>query len=238
MRAIDESPVAGRAASWSAAWVRRCDELWRRLGWRTAGFALLVVLAARGAGAVSIGGPFELVDQYGAVRTDQDFRGAYMLMYFGFTYCPDTCPTALMKITQALEDLAARSPAAAERVVPVFISVDPERDTPEALRSYAENFHPRLVALTGAPRELERLGRTYGVFFARVPTGQPGEYLMDHSGFTYLMGPDGEYLEHFESDVSVGDLVDALQRHVPAAALAAASGAPAGRAGFGEQGSR
>jgi protein SCO1/2 len=104
-------------------------------------------------------------------------------------------------------------------VVPVFISVDPERDTPEALRSYAENFHPRLVALTGAPRELESLGRAYGVFFAKVPTGQPGEYLMDHTGFIYLMGPDGEYLEHFESDVSVGDLVDALRRHVLAAGV-------------------
>jgi protein SCO1/2 len=160
-----------------------------------------------------------------------------MLMYFGFTYCPDSCPTALMKITQALEDFAARSPAAARRVVPVFISVDPERDTPDALRSYAENFHPRLVALTGAPRELERLGRSYGVFFAKVPTGQPGGYLMDHTGFIYLMGPDGEYLEHFESDVGVGDLVDALRRQL-AAALAAAGGAPAGRAGSGEQGSR
>ena len=238
MRATDESPADGRAASWSAAWLRKCGGLRRRWGWRAPGVALLVALGAPGAGAVSIGGPFELVDQDGAVRTDQDFRGAYMLMYFGFTYCPDTCPTALLKITHALEDLAARSPAAAERVVPVFISVDPERDTPEALRSYAENFDPRLVALTGAPRELERLGRTYGVFFAKVPTGEPGEYLMDHTGFIYLMGPDGEYLEHFESAVSVSDLVDALQRHVLAAALAAAGGAPAGRAGFGEQGSR
>ena len=85
MRAMDESPVAGRAASWSRAWLRRCDELWRRPGWRAPGLALLVALAAPGAGAVSIGGPFELVDQYGAVRTDQDFRGAYMLIYFGFT---------------------------------------------------------------------------------------------------------------------------------------------------------
>jgi cytochrome oxidase Cu insertion factor (SCO1/SenC/PrrC family) len=178
---------------------------------------LLVALASPSAGAVSIGGPFELVDQYGVTRTDEDFRGAYMLMYFGFTYCPDTCPTALLKITTALEDLAALAPSKAERVVPVFISVDPERDTPEALRDYAESFHPRLVALTGAPRELERLGRAYGVFFAKVPTGEPGGYLMDHTGFVYLVGPDGKYVEHFESDVSVGDLVDALRRRVPAA---------------------
>jgi len=217
MRATDESPADERVASWSAACLRKCGELRRRSGWRAIGLALLVALVAPSAGAVSIGGPFELVDQYGAARTEKDFHGAYMLMHFGFTYCPDTCPTALLKITNALEDLAARSPVAAEQVVPVFISVDPERDTPEALRSYAENFHPRLVALTGRPRELEKLGRAYGVFFAKVPTGQPGKYLMDHTGFVYLMGPDGEYLEHFESDVSVGDLVDALQRHVLAA---------------------
>jgi cytochrome oxidase Cu insertion factor (SCO1/SenC/PrrC family) len=193
-------PTSGRGRRWS--------------GHRAIGLALLVALAPPGTGAVSIGGPFELVDPHGAMRTDEDFRGAYVLMYFGFTYCPDTCPTALLKITHALEELAALAPTKAERVVPVFISVDPKRDTPEALRSYAENFHPRLVALTGTPRELQRLGRAYGVFFAKVPTGESGEYLMDHTGFVYLIGPDGKYLEHFESDASVGDLVDALRRHV------------------------
>jgi len=214
MSGTDESRADECAGAWIGAWLRRCRGLRRRSGWRAIGFALLVTLAPPGTGAVSIGGPFELVDQHGATRTDADFRGAYMLMYFGFTYCPDTCPTTLLKITNALEDFAALAPTKAERVVPVFISVDPERDTPEALRSYAESFHPRLVALTGAPRELLRLGRAYGVFFAKVPTGEPGDYLMDHTGFVYLIAPDGKYVEHFESDASVGDLVDALQRHV------------------------
>jgi protein SCO1/2 len=135
-------------------------------------------------------------------------------MYFGFTHCPDTCPTALLKITHALEELAELDAAKAEGVVPMFISIDPERDTPEALRSYAEHFHPRLVALTGTRRQLEELGRVYGVFFAKVPTGPPGEYLVDHTGFVYLIGPDGKYIEHFESDASVADLVDALQQQV------------------------
>jgi cytochrome oxidase Cu insertion factor (SCO1/SenC/PrrC family) len=185
-----------------------------RSRWGAVGVTLLVVLAPLSGGALSIGGPFTLVDQRGATRTDQDFRGSYMLMYFGFTHCLDTCPTTLLKITDALEELAELAPDKAERVLPVFISVDPERDTPGALRSYAENFHRRLVALTGAPRELEALGRTYGVFFAKVPTGQPGEYLMDHTGFVYLIGPDGKYIEHFESDASVDDVIDALQRQV------------------------
>lgn len=220
MSGTDESRADERAGTWIGAWLRRCGGLRRRLGWRTIGLALLVALAPPSTGAVNIGGPFELVDQHGATRTNEDFRGAYMLMYFGFTYCPDTCPTALLEITNALENLAALAPTKAERVVPVFISVDPQRDTPKALRSYAENFHPRLVALTGAPRELEKLGRAYGVFFAKVPTGAPGEYLMDHTTFVYLIGPDGKYVEHFESDASVGDLVDALQRHVLVAEVA------------------
>jgi cytochrome oxidase Cu insertion factor (SCO1/SenC/PrrC family) len=214
MSGMDEDQAHARAGGRIGARLPTSGRLRRRSGWRAIGLALLVALAPPGTGAVSIGGPFELVDQHGATRTDADFRGTYMLMYFGFTYCPDTCPITLLKIAHTLENLAALAPAKAERVVPVFISVDPERDTPEALRSYAENFHPRLVALTGAPRELERLGRAYGVFFAKVPTGEPGEYLMDHTGFVYLIGPDGQYVEHFESDASVGDLVDALQRHV------------------------
>ena len=198
-------------------WLRWCGEPRRGSRWLAIGLALLLALIPPSAGAVSIGGPFELVDQHGVTRTAEDFRGSYMLMYFGFTYCPDTCPTALLKITNALEGLAELDVAEAEQIVPVFVSIDPERDTPAVLRSYAEHFHPRLVALTGAHRELERLGRAYGVFFAKVPTGPPGEYLIDHTGFVYLIGPDGSYVEHFESDASVDDLVDALQRHVLAA---------------------
>ena len=213
MSETDQYRADEHAGTRIGACLRRCGGLWRS-GWRAIGLALLVALAPPSTGAVSIGGPFELVDQHGATRTDEDFRGRYMLTYFGFTHCPDTCPTALLKITNALEGLAEVDAAKAERVVPVFVSVDPERDTPEALRRYAEHFHPRLVALTGALGELEELGRAYGVFFAKVPTGQPGEYLMDHTGFVYLIGPDGKYVDHFESDASVGDLVDALQRHV------------------------
>jgi cytochrome oxidase Cu insertion factor (SCO1/SenC/PrrC family) len=179
------------------------------------GLGLLLTLARASDGtAVQIGGPFELVDQYGATRLDADFRGSYLVVYFGFTYCPDLCPTTLLKITNALEDLAAHAPSKAERVVPVFISVDPERDSPDVLRRFAEDFHPRLVALTGTPRALAKVGRVYGAFFAKVPTGDPGEYLVDHTSFVYLIGLGGKYIEHFESDASVGDLVGALQQHV------------------------
>jgi len=164
--------------------------------------------------AVRIGGPFELVDQNGVTRTDADYRGSFMLIYFGFTSCPDTCPTTLLKMSQALETLGGLDAAKAERVVPVFISVDPQRDTPEVLRGYAEQFHSRLVALTGEPSKLAEMGRAYGVFTAIVPTGEPGGYTVDHTSFIYLMGPDGRYVEHFESDVSVDELGAALGRSV------------------------
>ena len=182
---------------------------------------LLITLAPVGvASAVPIGGPFELVDQHGATRTDADFRGSYLLIYFGYTYCPDLCPTTLLKMTGAIEELATRSPSKADHVIPIFVSFDPDRDTPELLRDYAESFHTRLVALTGSPRALAKVGRTYGVRYARVPADAPSDYLMDHTSFVYLMGPDGKYIQHFEHDASVDDLVDALQRAVVVGAAA------------------
>lgn len=97
---------------------------------------------------------------------------------------------------------------------PLFVTVDPQRDTPDILRGYAENIHPRLVALTGSKRALDKVGRKYGVFYARAPGRGPDDYLVDHTSFVYLMGPDGKYLEHFEKDASVADLVAALRRQV------------------------
>ena len=187
----------------------------RAAAWPAIGLGLFVALApVGGALAVRIGGPFVLVDQHGAARTDADFRGSYLLIYFGFTNCPDSCPTALAKITGALDALAESDAAEAGRVVPTFVSVDPARDTPEVPRGYAEQFGPRLVALTGTPRALAEVGRAYGVFAAKVPTGDAGGYVMDHTSFLYLIGPDGWYVEHFENDVSVDELVGALRRSV------------------------
>jgi cytochrome oxidase Cu insertion factor (SCO1/SenC/PrrC family) len=179
------------------------------------GLALMVAVApVHGVADVQIGGPFELTDQNGARRTDKDFRGSYMLMFFGFTNCPDTCPTTLATMTQALEALARRDKAKAERAIPIFISVDPERDTPEVLRDYTESFHPRLVALTGTPRQLSDVARPYGVFFAKVPTAGPGRYVVDHTSFIYLIGPDGKYIQHFESDADADQILGALMRSV------------------------
>jgi protein SCO1/2 len=208
--------------------------LWRRLA-----FSSLIALASvGGTAAVQIGGPFALVDQHGATRTDKDFRGSYLLIYFGFTHCPDTCPTALSKMTGALEALAELDAAKAGQVVPIFISVDPERDTPAVLRGYVEQFDRRLVGLTGTRRELDKLGRAYGVFSAVVPTKEPAVYVMDHTSFLYLIGPDGKYVQYFESDISVDDLVAALNQSVIGQAASGSSDGPTWRALSGEQGAR
>ena len=192
----------------------RARDRWTTLG-RALGLGLVLLAWQPGIGAaVQIGGPFTLVDQHGVTRSDADLLGSYLLVYFGYTYCPDLCPTALLKMTDALDELAERSPLQAKRVVPLFISVDPERDTPEVLRAYAEQFSPRLVALTGSHRALGDVGRRYGMRYARAPGATGDDYLVDHTSFLYLMGPDGKYLAHFEKDVSVDDLVDALERTV------------------------
>jgi protein SCO1/2 len=176
--------------------------------------AMLALATPAAVHAVEIGGPFELVDQHGVTRTDADFRGSYLLVYFGYTYCPDLCPTTLIEMEEALERLAVTDPRKAARVVPMLVTVDPARDTPDVLAAYAEGFHPRLVALTGTKKALDRMGRKYGVVYGRALGRGPDDYLVDHTSFVYLMGPDGKHLEHFEKDASVDDLVAALERQV------------------------
>jgi protein SCO1/2 len=178
--------------------------------------ALLVLAClpvSTGAEEVTLGGPFELTDQNGVTRTDRDFHGSYPLIYFGFTHCPDLCPTTLAVIGQALDALAQDAPEKAERVLPVFVTIDPARDTVAVLKSYAASFHPQLVALTGAPDQIERMAKAYGAYYAPVPIGG-GDYMMDHSGFILLMGPAGEYVTHFESDITPAVLAAELERRV------------------------
>ena len=141
---------------------------------------------------VSIGGPFTLVDQNGKTRADAEFRGKLMLIYFGYANCPDVCPTELQTMSEALEQLG---PGAAE-VQPIFITVDPERDTPPQLANYAQNFDPRFVMLTGSEAQIDEAARGYRVYHRRSERAD-GEIQVDHSSFIYLMGRDGRYLAHF-----------------------------------------
>jgi len=177
-----------------------------------AGWTLLRTPTERTAGttSVSIGGPFALTDQFGQRRTDEDFAGQLKLIYFGFTYCPDVCPTELQAMSTALDLLDAD----AEKVTPIFITVDPERDTVEQMEAYAAYFHPRLVALTGTPEEIAAVAKAYRVYYARVETGQEGAYTMDHSSFIYLMGPDGRYLTHFGPGTAPEEMAETIRQHL------------------------
>jgi protein SCO1/2 len=141
-------------------------------------------------GREPVGGPFDLIDHGGRRRTDADFRGKLVLIYFGYTRCPDVCPTELQALSLALDMLGT----AGDAVQPLFITVDPERDTPPVLADYVTSFHPRLVALTGPDSAIREVALAYKVYFARSSTAQHGNYAVDHTGFIYLVGKDGRYL--------------------------------------------
>ena len=164
------------------------------------------------AGEALIGGPFTLTDQHGARVTEQDFAGRFMLVYFGYTFCPDICPTSLTVMAAALDQLPE---AQAEQVVPILITVDPARDTVEQLADYAPLFHPRLVALTGSEEEVREAARAYRVYY-HVPEEDGDAYLVDHSTFVYLMGPDGSYRTHFGIDASPEAMAEAIGEEIAA----------------------
>lgn len=157
-----------------------------------------------------LGGPFSLTDQNGKIRTDADFRGKLMLIYFGYTDCPDTCPTTLAAITKALEDLGS----SATEVEPIFITVDPARDTPEQMKAYAANFSPRLIALTGTPAQLEAVEREFHVYAKKEPGASAGSYLMDHSAFLYLMGRDAKLARIIPPGEKPADMADDIRKYL------------------------
>jgi protein SCO1/2 len=137
-----------------------------------------------------IGGPFALVDHTGKLRTDADFRGKLLVIYFGYTYCPDICPADLLAISQALDMLGS----IAQQVQPLFITVDPERDTVEHLADYVSAFHRSLIGLTGTPDEVRTVATAYKAYYAKVETADHKDYVVDHTAFIYLVGKDGQYL--------------------------------------------
>ena len=159
-----------------------------------------------GTGEALVGGPFTLVDQTGKSITDKDFRGKYMLIFFGYTYCPDVCPTELQVMMAALGTLGPR----AAEVQPIFITIDPDRDTPEVMQSYVENFGPSLVGLTGTAEQIAQVAKAYRVYYAKSGNTKTQDYLMDHSSIIYLMGPDGHFVKHFTYTTDAAALADGI----------------------------
>ena len=155
-----------------------------------------------------IGGPFELVNKGGETVRWADFDGQYRMVYFGFTYCPDICPTDVQRMMQGYRKLAEDRPEAAAKIQPIFISVDPERDTPEIVGEFAAAFSDELIGLTGTPEQVKQAADNFRVFFSRGEDTPGGGYLMDHSAIVYLFGPDGEPLATLPSDKG-GDAVAA-----------------------------
>ncbi|MBO6633981.1 SCO family protein [Parvibaculum sp.] len=161
--------------------------------------------------AASVGGPFTLVNHDGETVTDEDFRGKYMLIYFGFTFCPDVCPTELGVMSSAVNALGDE----AEKVQPIFITVDPERDTPDVMARYVELFHPRLVGLTGTPEQIDKVAKAYHVFYRKVTDESSSEdYTMDHSSIVFLMGPNGDYLKLFPPQTSPDKMAETISTHI------------------------
>jgi protein SCO1/2 len=158
-----------------------------------------------------IGGPFALVDHTGRPRTDADFRGKLLLVYFGFTYCPDICPTDLQDITLALDKLGP----AADAVQPLFITVDPERDTAEHLKDYIALFHPHLIGLTGDSTAIQKAADAYKVYYAKVPNARGDDYTIDHSAFIYVMGADGAYLGFFPPGTPPERIAESIRPRLP-----------------------
>lgn len=161
-------------------------------------------------GTALVGGPFELTDHTGRTVTEKDFRGKHMLIYFGYSYCPDVCPGELQVAAAALDALGDK----AAQVQPIFITVDPERDTVEHLAGYVENFHERLIGLTGTADQIAQAAKAYRVYYAKVDDPDSSEYLMDHSSIFYLMGPEGGFLAHFPYGTKPQDMADKISGYL------------------------
>ncbi|WP_428484383.1 SCO family protein [Rhodopila sp.] len=190
-----------------------------RILYATMGIVLAVLLigaggflwlsGGRGTNLGRIGGPFTLEDGNGKPITARDFHGNYMLIYFGYTFCPDVCPTTLNAVAAAMDKLGP----AASHVRPLFITVDPRRDTPSVVKQYAAAFGPSITGLTGTPAEIAQVAKEYRVYYAEHRTGPgPEDYSMDHSSVLYLMGPDGNFIAPVRADQSGDEIAADLKK--------------------------
>ncbi|KAJ3321904.1 Cu-binding protein [Boothiomyces sp. JEL0866] len=164
-----------------------------------------------------VGGPFSLVDHTGKPVTDLDFRGKYMLIYFGYTFCPDICPEELDKMADIVNGLEKKKQITEDTVVPIFVSCDPKRDSVESIADYVKEFHPKFIGLTGTFKQIKTMAKAYRLYFSAPPRAvddDDADYLVDHSIFFYLMGPNGEYIAHYGRNDTAEQVRDKIIEHV------------------------
>ncbi|MGH6662186.1 MAG: SCO family protein [Rhodospirillales bacterium] len=160
---------------------------------------------------VKVGGPFALVDHAGKAVTDADYRGKFLLIYFGYTHCPDMCPITAQKMASALDGLGG----AGEAIQPLMITIDPERDTPAVLAEFVNLFHPRMIGLTGTPDQVATVAKAYRVYYAKGSDSKVAHhYLMDHSSVVYLVGPEGKFLIAFSHQASPEQMTKVIRSYL------------------------
>lgn len=163
----------------------------------------------------AIGGPFTLTDENGKQVRDSDFAGQYRLIYFGYTFCPDACPTDLQALMQGFRQFEKEDPAKAAKLQPIFITVDPTRDTPAAVKTFVAAFHPRLIGLTGSEAEIKKVATEYGAYYSVPPPDKrPEGYLVDHSRTATLYGPKGEPIALIPQDGTPDEIASELGKWI------------------------
>ena len=160
-----------------------------------------------------IGGPFVLIDENGLAVTDRSFTGRWKLIYFGYTFCPDVCPTDMQALAQGLRAFEAADPARAARLQPLFVTIDPARDTPDVVKTFTAAFHPRFLGLTGSPAQVAAASKAYRVY-ANRGAGSDADYLMDHSAIAYLIDPDGKPISFLPQGATPADVAAELTKWV------------------------
>lgn len=165
-------------------------------------------------GKPAIGGPWSLIDLNGRLVTERSFAGKWTLLYFGFAHCPDICPSEMMKIAKVVDTLKKDHPDLAQRIQPIFVSVDPARDSIRALKEYAKDFHPTYVFLTGAPQQVQQMTKKYRVYVSKADETEDGDYLVDHSIVIYFHDDTGELADLFTQSMKPSDIVEKVVHHM------------------------
>ncbi|XP_069808349.1 protein SCO1 homolog, mitochondrial isoform X2 [Dendropsophus ebraccatus] len=166
----------------------------------------------RSLGKPLLGGPFSLIDHNGLPKTDQHFLGQWVLLYFGFTHCPDICPEEIEKMIQVVEQIGALKEV--PDLVPVFITVDPERDDKDAVAKYIKEFSPKLVGLTGTSKQIEEVAKAYRVYFSPGPKDDDSDYIVDHTIVMYLVGPDGSFVDYYGQNKTSSEITASIALHM------------------------